>query len=93
MGIAMCGSGPGTFCISIGVARYDMVVVSKPSMATIWIGQVWAHSRSRWVVRGVEVTVEMTAEVKHAWCVSARREAGVLGLTVRLCFGEIEKSP
>lgn len=35
MGIAICWSGPGTFCISIGVARYDMVVVSKPSMVVV----------------------------------------------------------
>ena len=72
MGIAMCCSGPGTPCISIGVARYDMVVVSKPSMAVVWIGEGWAHSRGRqvgqsrrqWGVVGVVVRVEVTAVVK-----------------------------
>ena len=40
IGIAICcWSGPGTFCIIIGAARYDMVVVSKPSMAAVWIGK------------------------------------------------------
>lgn len=48
MGMAMCcWSGPGTFCISIGVAKYDMVVVSKPSMAVVRIGASagYAHAR------------------------------------------------
>ena len=32
----MCGSvGTGTFCISIGAARYNVVVVSKPSVAAL----------------------------------------------------------
>ena len=46
MGMAMCcWSGPGTFCMSIGVAKYDMVVVSKPSMAVVQIGPGYAHAR------------------------------------------------
>lgn len=32
--------------MSIGVARYDMVVVSKPSMAAVRIGKGKAHSRN-----------------------------------------------
>ena len=46
MGMAMCcWSGPGPFCISIGVAIYDMVDVSKPSMAVVRIGAGYAHTR------------------------------------------------
>src|SRR5687768_9946817 len=40
-----CWSGPGTFCMSIGVARYDMVVVSKPSMAVVRFAKGYAHAR------------------------------------------------
>lgn len=33
--------------MSIGVARYDMVVVSKPSMAAVCVCEGQAHSRRR----------------------------------------------
>lgn len=82
MGMAKCWSDPGTPCISIGVARYDMVVVSKPSMAAVLLGAGWAHARGRrvgassqqWVVAravvsvvvSVVVRVEGGAVVKHA---------------------------
>lgn len=32
--------------MSIGVAKYDMVVVSKPSMAIVRVGNGYAHTRN-----------------------------------------------
>jgi hypothetical protein len=91
----MCWSGAATFCMSIGVAKYDMVVVSKPSMAVVRIGQGWAHSRGRRVgdrqtaadggeTRGRQQwwAWRQTTVVRHAWWPSAWRKLGCWGAGV-----------
>jgi hypothetical protein len=52
MGIAICWSGPVTVWCGIGIGMYDMVLVSKCSMALCGlagrgecIGVEWAHAR------------------------------------------------